>query len=93
MASSANIRSFTSRIRNSRNSVERGKSRFESSANNAGMWWRDDAFPVFQEENQSTIRDTNELIRTMANLQSRFENLAEQLRRAEDERRGERRNR
>jgi hypothetical protein len=49
--------------------------------------------PVFQEENQSTIRDTSELISAMANLQSRFENLAEQLRRAEDERRGERRNR
>jgi uncharacterized protein YukE len=81
---------MANRVRNSKQSIQNARDRFQSCADAVASWWKDDAAELFCAGKNTTISYAGELTNNMNILEERLRILADQVKRAEDEKRAER---
>ena len=77
------------RVNTSANEVKRNQDNFMKEVNRIGGWWEGEASKAFKEECGDINVEINRLLSNIRNLEGKLRALANQMRRADEERRRE----
>ena len=87
MSTPREVEGVARRVNSSINEVKRKQDNFMREVINIGGWWEGEASKAFKEECGDINAEINRLVSNMKSLESKLRALANQMRRADEERR------